>query len=117
MNQRFNKEFQRNQPIFVLRSVILDMKEQMLGFRPPEEIERLSNLSFKIINENPKQYYTDVQKVGKGNFGEVYKATRIEDNKVYAMKILKLDQPGNESDRKLIIRAFDRRITEHLGML
>ena len=59
IESRFNKEFQKSQPIFVLRSIILDYKEGILGFRPPDEIERLCDLSVNITREDPNKFYTE----------------------------------------------------------
>jgi serine/threonine protein kinase len=37
---------------------------------------------------NVKEYYTVVEKVGRGSYGTVYKVRGLKDNKYYAIKKL-----------------------------
>ena len=57
MDLKFNAEFQREYPEFVLKAVVQDAVEQIIGFRAPSDLEGLLDLTFDIKLVNPESEY------------------------------------------------------------
>ncbi|BFU20742.1 serine/threonine-protein kinase, putative [Entamoeba histolytica HM-1:IMSS-B] len=67
-------------------------EEEELTRRPPPPPQvplQEDDLGQYCIKEDPKKYYSNFVSVGKGGFGEVFKATRKEDGAAVALKVLR----------------------------
>ena len=69
MELRFNAEFQREYPEFVLKSVVQDAAEQVIGFRAKSELDNLLDLTFDIKHADPESEYRIDSRLGVGAQG------------------------------------------------
>lgn len=75
-----------------------------------KEIERLRKLYDKSSKENGafEKKYRIIEKVADGGMGRIYKAVRLEDKEVVAIKFLLLEELAKHNDRERIIARFER---------
>ena len=66
--------------------------------KPENEIKRILADACVIKNEDPNQYYSVGSKLGQGAQSVVYKVVRIEDYKVFALKLIKIDSDEARED-------------------
>ncbi|ELP85180.1 serine/threonine-protein kinase, putative, partial [Entamoeba invadens IP1] len=71
--------------------------------RQSSQIDDGEELTTIAEKDDPKLYFTNFQQIGKGGFGEVFVATRKEDGKLVALKILK--HSANERYSKIGIEV------------
>ena len=61
---RFNDKFQLKYPMYALRSILNDSTQEVLGFRPVNEIQRILSSACQIKRNDPSQLYKIVSKIG-----------------------------------------------------
>eukprot|EP00123_Amoebidium_parasiticum_P015701 comp23106_c0_seq1/m.37174 comp23106_c0_seq1/g.37174 ORF comp23106_c0_seq1/g.37174 comp23106_c0_seq1/m.37174 type:complete len:568 (-) comp23106_c0_seq1:711-2414(-) len=73
-----------------------------------------------MADKDPETYYTKMDRIGKGSFGEVYKGIRKEDGAKVAIKIIDLEEAEDEIDDiqqeiKVLQECFSEYIVRYFG--
>ena len=70
------------------------------GLRPHHEIANNVSEAIPLKTTNPELDYEKLETVGIGGFGKVHKVRRLNDNKFFAMKVVK---DVLEDEKQLVI--------------
>jgi serine/threonine protein kinase len=85
----------------------LSPEEEASIVKEIEKLKRLYDRSFKEDGAFEKKYQI-IEKIADGGMGRIYKASRLEDKQVVAIKFLLLEELAKQNDRERIIARFKR---------
>ena len=76
-------------PLETINQLLLAKQSQGMMLRPQSELVKEINASIGVRRENPFLEYQIHGLIGMGSFGHIYKAVRIRDKKLFALKYSK----------------------------